>query len=147
MLFRSVGLNAILVSLLYKKHPAQVKFVLVDPKKVELTLYNKIERHFLAKLPNEEEAIIVDTSKVVNTLNSLCIEMDDRYELLKNAGVRTIKEYNAKFIARKLNPEKGHRYLPYIIVLIDEFADLIIDRKSTRLNSSHEWISRMPSSA
>ncbi|MFM2038184.1 MAG: hypothetical protein RL432_1123 [Bacteroidota bacterium] len=123
---KSVGLNAILVSLLYRKHPAQVKFVLVDPKKVELTLYNKIERHFLAKLPNEEEAIIVDTSKVVNTLNSLCIEMDDRYELLKNAGVRTIKEYNAKFINRRLNPEKGHRYLPYIIVLIDEFADLIM---------------------
>ena len=123
---KSVGLNAILVSLLYKKHPAQVKFVLVDPKKVELTLYNKIERHFLAKLPGEEDAIIVDTSKVVNTLNSLCIEMDDRYELLKNAGVRTIKEYNAKFIGRKLNPEKGHRYLPYIIVLIDEFADLIM---------------------
>jgi S-DNA-T family DNA segregation ATPase FtsK/SpoIIIE len=123
---KSVGLNAILVSLLYRKHPAQVKFVLVDPKKVELTLYNKIERHFLAKLPNEEEAIIVDTSKVVNTLNSLCIEMDDRYELLKNAGVRTIKEYNAKFINRRLNPENGHRYLPYIIVLIDEFADLIM---------------------
>jgi len=123
---KSVGLNAILVSLLYRKHPAQVKFVLVDPKKVELTLYNKIERHFLAKLPNEEDAIIVDTSKVVNTLNSLCIEMDDRYELLKNAGVRTIKEYNAKFINRRLNPENGHRYLPYIIVLIDEFADLIM---------------------
>jgi S-DNA-T family DNA segregation ATPase FtsK/SpoIIIE len=123
---KSVGLNAILVSLLYKKHPAQVKFVLVDPKKVELTLYNKIERHFLAKLPGEEDAIIVDTSKVVNTLNSLCIEMDDRYELLKEAGVRTIKEYNTKFIARKLNPEKGHRYLPYIVVLIDEFADLIM---------------------
>ncbi|MEY4141649.1 MAG: hypothetical protein RL110_1021 [Bacteroidota bacterium] len=123
---KSVGLNAILVSLLYKKHPAQVKFVLVDPKKVELTLYNKIERHFLAKLPGEEDAIIVDTSKVVNTLNSLCIEMDDRYELLKNAGVRTIKEYNAKFISRRLNPEKGHRYLPYIVVLIDEFADLIM---------------------
>ena len=123
---KSVGLNAILVSLLYRKHPAQVKFVLVDPKKVELTLYNKIERHFLAKLPNEEEAIIVDTSKVVNTLNSLCIEMDDRYELLKNAGVRTIKEYNAKFINRRLNPENGHRYLPYIVILIDEFADLIM---------------------
>ena len=123
---KSVGLNAILVSILYKKHPAQVKFVLVDPKKVELTLYNKIERHFLAKLPGEEEAIITDTSKVVNTLNSLCIEMDDRYELLKEAGVRTIKEYNAKFIGRRLNPEKGHRYLPYIVVLIDEFADLIM---------------------
>jgi S-DNA-T family DNA segregation ATPase FtsK/SpoIIIE len=123
---KSVGLNAILISILYKKHPAQVKFVLVDPKKVELTLYNKIERHFLAKLPGEEDAIITDTSKVVNTLNSLCIEMDERYELLKNAGVRTIKEYNAKFIARRLNPEKGHRYLPYIVVLIDEFADLIM---------------------
>lgn len=123
---KSVGLNAILVSILYKKHPAQVKFVLVDPKKVELTLYNRIERHFLAKLPGEEDAIITDTSKVVNTLNSLCIEMDNRYELLKEAQVRTIKEYNAKFIARKLNPEKGHRYLPYIVVLIDEFADLIM---------------------
>jgi S-DNA-T family DNA segregation ATPase FtsK/SpoIIIE len=123
---KSVGLNAILISILYKKHPAQVKFVLVDPKKVELTLFNKIERHFLAKLPGEEDAIITDTSKVVNTLNSLCIEMDDRYELLKDASVRTIKEYNAKFIARRLNPEKGHRYLPYIVVLIDEFADLIM---------------------
>jgi S-DNA-T family DNA segregation ATPase FtsK/SpoIIIE len=123
---KSVGLNAILISILYKKHPAQVKFVLVDPKKVELTLYNKIERHFLAKLPGEEDAIITDVSKVVNTLNSLCIEMDDRYGLLKDAGVRTIIEYNAKFIARKLNPEKGHRYLPYIVVLIDEFADLIM---------------------
>jgi S-DNA-T family DNA segregation ATPase FtsK/SpoIIIE len=123
---KSVGLNAILVSILYKKHPAQVKFVLVDPKKVELTLYNKIERHFLAKLPGEEDAIITDTSKVVNTLNSLCIEMDSRYELLKDAQVRTIKEYNAKFISRRLNPEKGHRYLPYIVVLIDEFADLIM---------------------
>jgi S-DNA-T family DNA segregation ATPase FtsK/SpoIIIE len=123
---KSVGLNAILISLLYKKHPSQVKFVLVDPKKVELTLYNRIERHFLAKLPDEEDAIITDTSKVVNTLNSLCIEMDDRYELLKTAHVRTIKEYNQKFIDRKLNPEKGHRYLPYIVVLIDEFADLIM---------------------
>ncbi len=123
---KSVGLNAILISILYKKHPSQVKFVLVDPKKVELTLYNKIERHFLAKLPNEEDAIITDTSKVVNTLNSLCMEMDARYELLKDAQVRTIKEYNAKFIKRKLNPEKGHRFLPYIVVLIDEFADLIM---------------------
>lgn len=123
---KSVGLNAILVSILYKKHPAQVKFVLVDPKKVELTLYNRIERHFLAKLPDEEDAIITDTTKVVATLNSLCIEMDDRYELLKAAQVRTIKEYNAKFIARKLNPENGHRFLPYIVVLIDEFADLIM---------------------
>lgn len=123
---KSVGLNAILISILYKKHPSQVKFVLVDPKKVELTLYNKIERHFLAKLPDEEDAIITDTSKVVNTMNSLCIEMDERYELLKAAHVRTIIEYNAKFKARKLNPEKGHRYLPYIVVLIDEFADLIM---------------------
>jgi len=123
---KSVGLNAILVSLLYKKHPAQIKFVLVDPKKVELTLYTKIERHFLAKLPDLDEAIITDTSKVVNTMNSLCIEMDDRYELLKNAQVRDIKEYNKKFISRKLNPENGHRYLPYIVVVIDEFADLIM---------------------
>jgi len=123
---KSVGLNAILISLLYKKHPSQVKFVLVDPKKVELTLYNRIERHFLAKLPDEEKAIITDTSKVVNTLNSLCIEMDRRYELLELAHVRTIVEYNKKFIARKLNPENGHRYLPYIVVLIDEFADLIM---------------------
>lgn len=123
---KSVGINAILVSLLYKKHPAQVKFVMVDPKKVELTLYNKIERHFLAKLPDTEEAIITDTSKVVNTMNSLCIEMDDRYELLKNAQVRNIKEYNKKFSKRKLNPENGHRYLPYIVVVIDEFADLIM---------------------
>ena len=123
---KSVGLNAIMISILYKKHPAQVKFVLVDPKKVELTLYNKIERHFLAKLPGDGEPIITDTSKVVATLNSLCIEMDDRYELLKEAHVRNIKEYNEKFINRKLNPEKGHRYMPYIVVLIDEFADLIM---------------------
>lgn len=123
---KSVGLNAILVSLLYKKHPSQIKFVLVDPKKVELTLFNKIERHYLAKLPDEEEAIITDTSKVVKTLNSLCVEMDDRYELLKNAQCRNIKEYNAKFVARKLNPENGHRYLPYIVLVVDEFADLIM---------------------
>ncbi len=123
---KSVGLNAILISILYKKHPSQVKFILIDPKKVELTLYNRIERHFLAKLPGEDEAIITDTSKVVNTLNSLCIEMDTRYELLKDAQVRTIKEYNAKFISRRLNPENGHRYMPYIVVLIDEFADLIM---------------------
>ncbi len=122
----SVGLNAILASLLYKKHPAQVKFILVDPKKVELTLFNKIERHFLAKLPDEEEAIITDTSKVVTTLNSLCIEMDDRYEMLKNAQCRNIKEYNAKFIKRKLNPNDGHKYLPYIVLVVDEFADLIM---------------------
>jgi S-DNA-T family DNA segregation ATPase FtsK/SpoIIIE len=123
---KSVGLNAILVSLLYKKHPSQIKFVLVDPKKVELTLFNKIERHFLAKLPDTDEAIITDTSKVVRTLNSLCIEMDDRYELLKIAQCRNIKEYNAKFISRKLNPENGHRYLPYIVLVVDEFADLIM---------------------
>lgn len=123
---KSVGLNAILVSLLYKKHPSQIKFVLVDPKKVELTLFNKIERHFLAKLPDEEEAIITDTSKVVRTLNSLCIEMDNRYELLKNAQVRNIKEYNKKFVERRLNPDKGHQFLPYIVVVVDEFADLIM---------------------
>ncbi|WP_299620097.1 DNA translocase FtsK [uncultured Tenacibaculum sp.] len=123
---KSVGLNAILASLLYRKHPAEVKFVLVDPKKVELTLFNKIERHYLAKLPDAEEAIITDTSKVVNTLNSLCIEMDNRYDLLKNAMVRNIKEYNAKFRARKLNPENGHQFLPYIVLVIDEFADLIM---------------------
>jgi len=123
---KSVGLNVILASLLYKKHPAQIKFVLVDPKKVELTLYNKIERHFLAMLPNAEEAIITDTKKVVYTLNSLCIEMDNRYNLLKDAGVRNLKEYNAKFILRRLNPEKGHRYLPYIVLVIDELADLMM---------------------
>lgn len=123
---KSVGLNVILTSLLYKKHPAQIKFVLVDPKKVELTLYNKIERHFLAMLPNAEEAIITDTKKVVYTLNSLCIEMDNRYNLLKDAGVRNIKEYNAKFVHRKLNPEKGHRFLPYIVLVIDELADLMM---------------------
>jgi len=123
---KSVGLNAILVSILYKKHPSQVKFVLIDPKKVELTIYNKIERHFLAKLPDEGDAIITDTNKVVNTLNSLCVEMEARYELLKEAMVRTIKEYNHKFIQRKLNPEKGHKYMPYIVLVIDEFADLIM---------------------
>ncbi|NNC84402.1 MAG: DNA translocase FtsK [Flavobacteriales bacterium] len=124
---KSVGLNAILVSLLYKKHPSQIKFVLVDPKKVELTLFNKIERHYLAKLPGDDsEAIITDTSKVVTTLNSLCVEMDQRYDLLKDAQVRNIKEYNAKFIKRKLNPENGHRYLPYIVLVVDEFADLIM---------------------
>ena len=123
---KSVGLNAILVSIIYKKHPSQVKFVLIDPKKVELTIYNKIERHFLAKLPDEEEAIITDTTKVVNTLNSLCVEMESRYELLKEAMVRTIKEYNHKFVQRKLNPEKGHKYMPYIVLVIDEFADLIM---------------------
>jgi S-DNA-T family DNA segregation ATPase FtsK/SpoIIIE len=123
---KSVGLNSILVSLLYKKHPSQVKFVLVDPKKVELNLFKKIERHFLAKLPGEEDAIITDTQKVVHTLNSLCIEMDQRYELMKDAQVRNIKEYNAKFIARKLNPTGGHRFFPYIVLVVDEFADLIM---------------------
>ncbi|MET1259560.1 DNA translocase FtsK [Flagellimonas sp. DF-77] len=123
---KSVGLNAVITSLLYKKHPAEIKFVLVDPKKVELTLYNKIERHFLAKLPDSEEAIITDNTKVIHTLNSLCIEMDNRYELLKMAMVRNIKEYNAKFKARKLNPNDGHQFLPYIVLVIDEFADLIM---------------------
>ncbi|MDT8413344.1 MAG: DNA translocase FtsK 4TM domain-containing protein [Vicingaceae bacterium] len=123
---KSVGLNAVLTSLLYKKHPSQLKFVLVDPKKVELTLYNKIERHYLAKLPDTEEAIITDNQKVINTLNSLCIEMDNRYELLKNAQVRNIVEYNSKFISRKLNPNDGHQFLPYIVLVIDEFADLIM---------------------
>ncbi|NJB70109.1 S-DNA-T family DNA segregation ATPase FtsK/SpoIIIE [Saonia flava] len=123
---KSVGLNAVLTSLLYKKHPAEVKFILVDPKKVELTLYNKIERHFLAKLPDSEEAIITDNTKVIHTLNSLCIEMDNRYELLKLAMVRNLKEYNTKFRARKLNPNDGHKFLPYIVLVIDEFADLIM---------------------
>ncbi len=123
---KSVGLNAVLTSLLYKKHPAEVKFVLVDPKKVELTLFNKIERHYLAKLPDTEDAIITDNAKVVNTLNSLCVEMDNRYSLLKDAMVRNIKEYNDKFKSRKLNPENGHRFLPYIILVVDEFADLIM---------------------
>ncbi|CAM1347144.1 DNA translocase FtsK 4TM domain-containing protein [Tenacibaculum insulae] len=123
---KSVGLNAVLTSLLYRKHPAEVKFILVDPKKVELTLFNKIERHYLAKLPDTDEAIITDTTKVVHTLNSLCIEMDNRYDMLKNAMVRNIKEYNTKFRARKLNPENGHKFLPYIVLVIDEFADLIM---------------------
>jgi S-DNA-T family DNA segregation ATPase FtsK/SpoIIIE len=123
---KSVGINAVLVSLLYKKHPSQLKFVLVDPKKVELSLYRVIEHHFLAKLPGEEEAIITDTKKVVHTLNALCIEMDNRYDLLKEAGVRNIKEYNEKFVKRKLNPQKGHQYLPFIVLVIDEFADLIM---------------------
>jgi S-DNA-T family DNA segregation ATPase FtsK/SpoIIIE len=123
---KSVGINAILVSLLYKKHPSQLKFVLVDPKKVELTLFNKIERHFLAKLPGEADAIITDTKKVINTLNSLCIEMDQRYDLLKDAQVRNLKEYNDKFIRRKLNPNNSHRFLPYIVLIVDEFADLMM---------------------
>ncbi|MFM6976745.1 MAG: DNA translocase FtsK 4TM domain-containing protein [Sphingobacteriaceae bacterium] len=123
---KSVGINAILASLLYKMHPSQLKFVLVDPKKVELTLFRKIERHFLAKLPGEEDAIITDTKKVINTLNSLCIEMDQRYDLLKNAQVRNLKEYNQKFINRKLNPEEGHRFLPFIVLIVDEFADLMM---------------------
>lgn len=123
---KSVGVNAILVSLLYKKHPSQLKLVLIDPKKVELSLYRKIDKHFLAKLPGEEEAIITDTKKVINTLNALCIEMDNRYDLLKEAAARNIKEYNEKFIRRKLNPQKGHQYLPFIVLVIDEFADLIM---------------------
>ncbi|WP_445737573.1 DNA translocase FtsK [Mariniflexile sp.] len=123
---KSVGLNAVLTSLLYKKHPAEVKFVLVDPKKVELTLFNKIERHYLAKLPDSEDAIITDNTKVINTLNSLCIEMDNRYELLKNALCRNIAEYNVKFKERKLNPNEGHQFLPYIVLVVDEFADLIM---------------------
>lgn len=123
---KSVGINAIITSILYKKHPAEIKFVLIDPKRVELPLYMKIERHFLAKLPGEEDAIITDTQKVIKTLNSLCIEMDNRLELLKAAQSRNIKEYNDKFIARKLNPEKGHKYMPYIVLIIDEFADLIM---------------------
>lgn len=123
---KSVGLNAIITSLLYKKHPSQLKFVMIDPKKIELSIYSEIEKHFLAKLPDEEEPIITDTSKVVTTLNSLCIEMDNRYDLLKLAQVRNIKEYNHKFVKRSLNPNKGHKYLPYIVVVIDEFADLIM---------------------
>ena len=123
---KSVGLNAVLTSLLYKKHPAEVKFVLVDPKKVELNIYNKIERHYLAKLPNSDDAIITDNTKVIYTLNSLCMEMDDRYELLKNGLCRNLKEYNKKFKERKLNPNDGHRYLPYIVLVVDEFADLIM---------------------
>lgn len=123
---KSVGLNIILTSLIYKKHPSQLKFVLVDPKKVELTLFNKIERHFLAMLPDSEEAIITDTKKVINTLNSLCIEMDNRYDLLKDASCRNLKEYNKKFTERKLNPNKGHRFLPYIVLVIDELADLMM---------------------
>ena len=123
---KSVGLNAIIASLLYSKHPAELKFVLVDPKKVELSLYRKIERHYLAKLPDSEDAIITDVRKVVRTLNSLCIEMDNRYELMKDAGVRNIKEYNEKFVNRKLNPYDGHRFMPYIVLVVDEFADLIM---------------------
>lgn len=123
---KSVGINAILTSLLYKKHPSELKFVMVDPKKVELSLYSKIERHYLAKLPDSDDAIITDTNKVINTLNSLCIEMDQRYDLLKNAFCKNLKEYNKKFTERKLNPENGHRYLPYIVLVVDEFADLIM---------------------
>ncbi|MEO9021314.1 MAG: DNA translocase FtsK [Ginsengibacter sp.] len=123
---KSVGLNAILVSLLYKKHPSQLKLVLIDPKKVELSIYKSIEKHFLAKLPGEEDAIITDTKKVIHTLNALCIEMDNRYDLLKEAGTRNIKEYNQKFVSRRLNPEKGHQFLPFIVLVIDEFADLIM---------------------
>ena len=123
---KSVGINAILTSMIYKKHPAEVKFVLVDPKKIELSIFNKIERHYLAKLSDSDDAIIIDNDKVINTLNSLCVEMDKRYELLKDAMTRNIKEYNDKFISRKLNPENGHTFLPYIVLVIDEFADLIM---------------------
>jgi S-DNA-T family DNA segregation ATPase FtsK/SpoIIIE len=123
---KSVGLNVILTSLLYKRHPSQLKFVLVDPKKVEMSLYSQIERHYLAKLPNSEEAIITDTKKVVYTLQSLCIEMENRYEMLKDAGAKNLKEYNAKFVGRRLNPKEGHRYLPYIVLVIDELADLMM---------------------
>ena len=123
---KSVGLNVILTSLLYKRHPSQLKFVLVDPKKVEMSLFSKIERHYLAKLPNSEEAIITDTRKVVHTLNSLCIEMEHRYEMMKDAGARNLKEYNTKFVARKLNPQDGHRFMPYIVLVIDELADLMM---------------------
>ena len=123
---KSVGINAILTSIIYKKHPAEVKFVLVDPKKIELSIFNKIERHYLAKLPESDDAIIIENDKVINTLNSLCREMDRRYELLKDAMTRNIKEYNSKFISRKLNPENGHTFLPYIVLVIDEFADLIM---------------------
>ncbi|HRI78493.1 MAG TPA: DNA translocase FtsK 4TM domain-containing protein [Cyclobacteriaceae bacterium] len=123
---KSVGLNVILASLLYKRHPSSLKFVLVDPKKVEMSLFSKIERHYLAKLPNSEEAIITDTRKVVHTLNSLCIEMENRYEILKDAGAKNIKEYNVKFVSRKLNPKEGHRFLPYIVLVIDELADLMM---------------------
>lgn len=123
---KSVGINVLLASLLYKKHPSQLKFVLVDPKKVELSIYNNIEKHFLAKLPDSEEAIITDTKKVVHTLNALCIEMDTRYNLLKNAGCRNLKEYNKKFVERKLNPNHGHQFMPYIVVVIDELADLMM---------------------
>jgi len=123
---KSVGINVILSSLLYKKHPSQLKLILVDPKKVELSLFNKIERHFLAELPGSEEPIITDHKQVVNTLNSLCIEMDNRYNLLKDAGTRNLKEYNRKFVQRRLNPEKGHKYLPYIVLVVDELADLMM---------------------
>ena len=123
---KSVGLNAIVTSLLYKKHPAELKFVIIDPKKVEFSVYAPIEKHFLAKLPDGEDAIITDVNKVVQTLNSLCVEMDTRYDLLKKAGCRNIKEYNAKFIERRLNPEKGHHFMPYIVIIIDEFGDLIM---------------------
>ena len=123
---KSVGVNVVITSLLYKKHPSQLKFVFIDPKKVELNLYSIIEKHYLAKLPDEEEPVITDIQKVKNTLNSVNVEMDNRYDLLKKAHSRNLKEYNKKFISRKLNPEKGHRFMPYIVVVIDEFADLIM---------------------
>ncbi|MEO0334567.1 MAG: FtsK/SpoIIIE domain-containing protein, partial [Bacteroidota bacterium] len=123
---KSVGLNVLISSLIYKRHPSQLKFVMVDPKKVELSLFNKLERHFLAKIPNSEDAIITETKNVIYTLNSLCIEMDNRYNLLKDAACRNIREYNKKFVSRKLNPEEGHRFLPYIVLIIDELADLMM---------------------
>ena len=123
---KSVGINSIITSLLYKKHPSEIKFILVDPKKVELTLFNKIERHYLAKLPDSDEAIITENKTVIKTLNSLCIEMEQRYDLLKNAMCRNIKEYNLKFKKRKLNPNDGHKFLPYLVLVVDEFADLIM---------------------
>jgi len=123
---KSVGLNCIIASLLYKKHPGELKFVLIDPKMVEFSLYSRIEHHYLAKLPGEEEPIVTEPSKALETLQSLCIEMDQRYELLKTASVRNVEEYNAKYCSRVLNPEKGHRYMPYIVVIVDEFADLIM---------------------
>lgn len=141
---KSVGLNAIITSLLYKKHPSELKFVLVDPKKVEFSLYARLERHYLAKLPDEDEPIITNTSKVVATLNSLCVEMDNRYALLKDANVRNIKEYNAKFIQRRLNPEKGHRFLPYIVIIIDEFGDLMITAGKEDRDTYHAYRAARP---
>lgn len=139
---KSVGLNAIVTSLLYKKHPSELKFVIVDPKKVEFAIYAPIENHYLAKLPDSDSAIITDVTKVVQTLNSLCVEMDTRYDLLQKAGCRNIKEYNAKFINRQLNPENGHRFMPYIVIIIDEFGDLIMTagkKWNSRYAASPNW--------